>query len=54
MINYFFTFGYNKRALLACVARLADTLCPPEEPGVTLINYNGNNIPKYVGTTVTV
>ena len=27
---------------------LADTLCPPEAPGVTLINYKGVNISKYV------
>ena len=42
----------NKRASLACTARLADTLCPPEAPfgrlKVTLVNYKGDNISKYV------
>ena len=41
-----------KRASLACAARLADTLCPPEAPfgllEVTLVNYKGDIIPKYV------
>ena len=36
-------FYYNKRASLACAARRADTLCPPEAPfirlKVTLVNY---------------
>ena len=40
-----------KRASLACAARLADTLCPPEAPGVTLINHKGYNISKYVCPT---
>ena len=42
----------NKRASLACAARLADTTCPPEAPfgrlEVTLVNYKGDNISKYV------
>ena len=42
-------YNSNKRASLACAARLADTLCPP---GVTLINYKGDNISKYVCPTV--
>ena len=37
---------------LACAARLADTLCPPEAPfgrlEVTLVNYKGDIISKYV------
>ena len=37
-----FLFIVNKRASLACAARLADTLCPPEAPfghlEVTLVN----------------
>ena len=41
-----------KRASLACAARLADTLCPPEAPfgrlEVTLVNYSGDIISKYV------
>ena len=41
-----------KRASLACAARLADTLCPPEAPfgrlEVTLVNYKGDIISKYV------
>ena len=41
----------NKRASLACAARLADTLCLPEAPGVTLINYKGDKISKYVCPT---
>ena len=42
-----------KRASLACTARLADTLCPPEVPfgrlWLPLINHKGDNISKYVG-----
>ena len=42
----------NKRASLACAARLADTSCPPEAPfgrlKVTLVNYKGDIISKYV------
>ena len=45
----------NKRASLACAARLADTLCPPEAPfgrlWSPLINYMGDNISKYVCPT---
>ena len=41
-----------KPASLACAARLADTLCQPAAPGVTLINYNGDNISIYVCPTV--
>ena len=45
-----------KRASLAYAARLADTLCPPEAPfgrlEVTLVNYKGDIISKYVWTTV--
>ena len=41
-----------KRASLACAARLADTLCPPEAPfgrlEVTLVNYKEDIISKYV------
>ena len=41
-----------KRASLACAARLADTVCPPEAPfgrlEVTLVNYKGDIISKYV------
>ena len=47
---------YNKRASLACAARLADTLCPPEAPfgrlEVRLVNYKGDTISKYVCSTV--
>ena len=47
---------YYKRASLACAARLADTMCPPEAPfgrlEVTLVNYNGDNISEYVCPTV--
>ena len=43
---------YYKRASLACAARLADTLCPPEDPfgrlDVRLVNYKGDIISKYV------
>ena len=46
----------NKRASLACAARLADTLCPPEVPfgrlWSPLINYMGGNISKYVSPTI--
>ena len=45
-------FTIYKRASLACAARLADTSCPPEAPfgrlEVTLVNYEGDNISKYV------
>ena len=45
-------FNHYKRASLACAARLADTSCPPEAPfgrlEVTLVNYNGDIISKYV------
>ena len=45
-----------KRASLACAARLADTLCPPEAPfgrlKVTLVNYKGDIISKYICPTV--
>ena len=47
--------GY-KRASLAWAARLADTSCPPEAPfgrlEVTLVNYKGDNISKYVHLSV--
>ena len=37
---------------MACAARVADTLCPPEapfdRPGVTLVNYMGDISSKYV------
>ena len=46
--NQFFIYMY-KRASLAFAARLADSLWAP---GVTLINYKGNNISKYVCPTV--
>ena len=36
-----------KRATLACAPRLGETLCPPEAPVVTLINYKGDDIQKY-------
>ena len=46
----------NKRASLACTARLADTMCPPEAPcgrlWSPLINYMGDNISKYICPTV--
>ena len=45
----------NKRASLACAARLADTVSAGGAlwaPVVTLINYMGDNIPKYVCPTV--
>ena len=36
------------QARLACLrCGAGDTLCPPEEPGLTLINYKGDNISKY-------
>ena len=44
-----------KRASLACTARLAETVSAGgslRSPGVTLVNYNGNNISKYVCPTV--
>ena len=45
-------YNWNKRASLACAARLADTLCPPEAPfgrlEVTSVNYKGDIISKYV------
>ena len=45
-------YYHYKRASLACAARLADTLCPPEAPfgrlEVTLVNYKGDIISKYV------
>ena len=45
-------FTHYKRASLACAARLADTLCPPEAPfgrlEVTLVNYKGDIISEYV------
>ena len=47
-----FRFMINKRASLACAARLADTSCPQEAPfgrlEVTLVNYKGEIISKYV------
>ena len=51
--NQFVTDIYiYKLASLACAARLADTLCPPEAPfgrlEVTLVNYKGDIISKYV------
>ena len=60
MSNYFrnklSTVHLYKRASLACAARLADTLCPPEAPfgrlWSPLINYMGDNISKYVCPTV--
>ena len=54
----FFGAPYNiyKRASLACAARLADTSCPSEAPfgrlEVTLVNYKGDNISKYVHLSV--
>ena len=46
------TFYINKRASLACAARLVDTSCPPEAPfgrlEVTLVKYKGDVISKYV------
>ena len=49
---YLLSLHYNKRASLACAARLADTSCPPEAPfgrlEVTLVNYKGERISKYV------
>ena len=55
--NQFVTDIYiYKRASLACAARLADTLCPPEAPfgrlEVTLVNYKGDSISKYVYLSV--
>ena len=45
-------FQSDKRASLACAARLANTSCPPEAPfgrlEVTLVNYKGDIISKYV------
>ena len=38
-----------KRASLACAARMADTLCPPEG---TLVKYKGDSISKHVCPTV--
>ena len=51
--NQFVTDIYiYKRASLACAARLADTLRPPEAPfgrlEVTLVSYKGDIISKYV------
>ena len=50
-VTYIYIYIY-KRASLACAFRLTDTLCPPEAPlgrrGVTLVNYKGDIIPKYV------
>ena len=47
-----FSIRVDKRASLACAARLADTSCPREAPfgrlEVTLVNYLGDNISKYV------
>ena len=56
-LNQFVTDIYiYKRASLACAARLADTSCPPEAPfgrlEVTLVNYKGDNISKYVHLSV--
>ena len=49
---YPYHYCIYKRASLACAARLADTLCPPEAPfgrlEVTLVNYKGDIISKYV------
>ena len=45
-------FSNQKRASLACAALLADTLCPPEAPRLTIINYKVDNISKYVCLTV--
>ena len=52
-MNFFFSFLITlKRASLACAARVADTLCPPECPfgrlKVTLVNYKEDSISKYV------
>ena len=48
---YMYIYIY-KRASLACAARLADTLCPPEASfgrlEVRLVNYKGDIISKYV------
>ena len=52
MISYF--YGY-KRASLACALRLADIVSTGSAlwaPGLTLINYKGDNISKYVCLTV--
>ena len=45
---YIYIYIY-KRASFVCASRLADTLCPP---GVTLVNYKGDRISKYVCPTV--
>ena len=45
------TRNYHKRASLACAARLVDTVSAGGAlwaPGVTLFNYKGDDIPKYV------
>ena len=45
-------YRVQARFALACAARLADTLCPPEAPfgrlEVILVNYKGNITSKYV------
>ena len=55
MIVYIYIYIY-KRASLACAVRLADTSCPPEAPfgrlELTLVNYKGDNISKYVHLSV--
>ena len=47
-----FSNSLFKRTSLACATGLADTLCPPETPWVTLVNYKGDSISKYVCSTV--
>ena len=49
------TISSDKRAPVACAPRLADTMSAGGvlwAPGVTLINYRGKNISKYVCPTV--
>ena len=48
-------FNKNKRASLACAARLADTVSAGGSirfPGVTLVNYKGDNISTHVYLSV--
>ena len=55
VVEYFCPGSAYKRASLACAARMADILCPPEAPfgrlWSPLINYMGDNISKYVSPT---
>ena len=50
-VVYIYIYIY-KRDSLDCDAGLAETLCPLEAPGVTLINYKRDNISIYVCPTV--